>query len=111
MDEWRGGEKYVDVVSFEETKDPALHLRGGRTHRQQIGFVYDYNHWLFVDQFVQMGNDTSLEEVEVGLIAYGQIHCIAHEQNQRVLLERNAVDYFLRNRGRNLISLHGAAVP
>lgn len=55
-------ELYVDVMRFKEAKYPALHLRGGRTHRQQIGFVYNHDHWLFVDQFVQMRNDASLKK-------------------------------------------------
>ena len=70
---------YVDVMRFEETKHPALHLRGGRTHGQQIGFVYYHDHWLFVDQFVQMRNDTSLKERVVRLNRYRQVHRITHE--------------------------------
>lgn len=98
------------MVSLEQAEHPPLHLRRGRTHGKQIRFVHNHHHRLFVNQLIQVRNDASLSGMGAGFKTYGQIHRIAHKQNQRVLLEGNSVYNFLRNRRRDLISLHRATV-
>lgn len=53
--------EYSDVVCLEQTVDPPLHMLRRLLRRNKIKFVHDHNHGLVVNQFVQIGNDTALE--------------------------------------------------
>ena len=100
-----GARKYGDVVRFQQTEHPSLrsHLRevglriNAAPHRngKKIALVHNNDHWLVVNQLVEVGNDTTR-----------QVDCVTHEQDQGVLLERDLLDNLLRHRSRNDILVH-----
>ena len=56
--------KDSDMVRFEKTVDPALHMFRRLLRRNKVELVYDDNHRLVVNQLVQLRNDTTLESGE-----------------------------------------------
>ena len=97
--------EYSDVVCLEQTVDPPLHMLRRLLRRNKIKFVHDHNHGLVVNQFVQIGNDTALENGRKRG-DYWKIHDVAHVQNQRMFLERDLVDDLLWSGNWNGFVLH-----
>lgn len=73
----KGEKEYGNVVSLEETVDPPLHVLRRLLCWDEIELVYNHNHGLVVNQLVQIGNDTPLEnEAERG--HYRKVHDVTH---------------------------------
>lgn len=100
-----GAMKYGDVVRFQQTVHPSLRSRlreiglcvnvDIHRNRKKIALVHNNDHRFVANQLVDVGNDTPR-----------QVDCVAHKQDQGMLLERDLLDNLLRHRSRNDILVH-----